>query len=49
MNKKITTFFIGEEELRKIRSILALEGKSVSAWIREKIDEKIAETEKTLK
>ena len=43
--KKITTLFIGEEELKKIRSILALEGKSVSAWFREKIDEKIAENE----
>ena len=44
MTKKITTLFIEEEQLRKIKSILALEGISVSEWFRQKINEKIAQT-----
>jgi hypothetical protein len=46
---KITTFVIDSEQLKKLKSILALEGISVSAWLRNKIDAKIDQTEKTLR
>ena len=46
MAKKITTLFIEEEQLKKIKSIVALRGSSVSAFFRKKVEEEIAKSEK---
>lgn len=39
---KITTLVIDDEQFKKLKSILALEGISVSAWLRGKINEKVS-------
>lgn len=43
MNFKRVVVYIEEQQYRKLKSKLALLGLSVSAWVREKIDEFLKE------
>jgi len=46
MATKRTTLVIDEEQFKILKSIIALEGISISAWLRKIIDEKIKSSKK---